>query len=252
MTLRFNRTARGIELSPSPSEIVGAFIQLITDLILRLSEVPSLFLTETGNARGTPSERFSKVFPDCQAYFEKEEIAFVEGHLQNILKIPGKVIAIVSDIINGMSESPEILAADTKDYANWLKSQDINVYARELANIDSARGQIEELLFEDHLMLGPVVLNCRTLRERLLKKIKDLNQQIFIRVKKQMAKKSKEIYAEVHDICEMLQKDKFKDIEELTETKTATKELPNNMQGLKATLDEINEHMALLESNQCR
>ena len=67
-----------------------------------------------------------------------------------------------------------------------------------------------------------------------------------------MTEKSKEIYAEVSRLCEMLQKEKFKDIEELNETKQMTKELPNDMQGLKRTLDDINEHMALLESNQCR
>jgi len=67
-----------------------------------------------------------------------------------------------------------------------------------------------------------------------------------------MAQKSKAIYAEVSDICEMLQKEKFRDIEELTETKEKAKDLPNNMQGLKRTLDEINEHMALLESNHCK
>ena len=252
MTLKFNKNRGEIELSPSPSEIRDAKVQLITDLIARLSEVPSLFLHETSYARGSPSERFSKVFPDCQAYFEKREIAFVEGHLQNILKIPLKVIAIVGDIINSMSESPEILAAPTAAYAAWLKPQGIDVYARELANIQSAREQIEKLLFEDQLMLGPVVLNCKTLKERLLKKIKDFNQAIFVRVKKRMTEKSKEIYAEVSRLCEMLQKEKFKDIEELNETKQMTKELPNDMQGLKRTLDDINEHMALLESNQCR
>jgi len=96
------------------------------------------------------------------------------------------------------------------------------------------------LLFEDPICLGPFVIHCRAFREQFLAKVDDLNSVLFSRVKKSVSRTSKEIEVAVEQVLNVLNNEKIRDIEELSEVKAFIRRLPVARKDIGAIIKEVN------------
>jgi len=167
--------------------------------------------------------------------------------LSSMLRLPSALEA-------QLAQHAEILGQDSKKYSAWLKSgeQGITLFASELARLAAARKHVDELLFEEPLCLGPFVIHCRGFRDQLAAKVDDLSTVLFNRIKKIISKTSTQIEAEVERILGVLNNEKVRDIEELSDVKTFIREMPEARRGIGSIIKEVNEQIALLEQYQCR
>jgi hypothetical protein len=70
-------------------------------------------------------------------------------------------------VVRQLERQSEILAVEIKKYREWLKSDEAGIadYTSELERLDKAKREVESLLFEPMLQLGPIVLHCQDVKE---------------------------------------------------------------------------------------
>jgi len=96
------------------------------------------------------------------------------------------------------------------------------------------------------------VIHCAAFREQLIAKVEDLNSVLFTRIKKSMARTSRQIEVEVEQTLAVLENEKIRDIEELSEVKAFISRLPEARKRIGAIIKEVNQQISLLEEYQCR
>lgn len=245
MTLVYSRAGEEVLLQPSPEELTTELVGLAQDVADSLAGLPCLHTPETGYARESVPVGRSKVFPDCEADLVDKAIEALRRRILAVLKVP-------SAVVFQLNRHSSILSVDIRKYREWLKEDAVGLpeYTTELERLAKAQQEVERLLFEPSLKLGPIVLHCSTLKNQILAKITDMNNQLFTRIKKAMIKTSKSIETEVEAIRRVLSNEKIRDVEQLTDVKDFVKRLPEARLKIRAIIKEVNGQMALLEKYQ--
>ena len=242
MTLVYSRAGEEVLLQPSPEELTTELVGLAQDVADCLSGIPCLHTPETGYSRESEPVGRSKVFPDCEADLVGRAVEALRTRTLAVLQLP-------SAVVFQLNRHSKILSVDIRKYREWLKEDAVGLpeYTAELERLAKAQREVEQLLFEPSLKLGPIVLHCSTLKDQILAKITEMNNQLFTRIKKSMIKTSKSIETEVEAIRDVLSNEKIRDIEQLTQIKDYVKRLPEARLKIRAIIKEVNGQMALLE-----
>ena len=117
------------------------------------------------------------------------------------------------------------MSENTKDFTRKQKSSDMTVEAYQKALKDNKRKEqeIDELFFEDSLLLGPIVARVGDLKKRLKKKLAELNRILLEQIKKKVEASKQLIGEEVDNVLQVIRRHSYKNIEEVTETKKFVK-----------------------------
>ena len=247
MTLVFCKSSGMVELRPSAEGLADELLGLVEGVAESLKNLPCLYTAETGYSRQGEPEGRSRVFPECMADLVPKALVALRLRLHSLLRLPSATGLL-------LAQHAKILGQDSKKYSAWLKSGEhsIAVFASELARLAQARQHVEELLFESPLCLGPFVIHCSGFKDQLVAKVEDLSAVLFGRIKKSVAKTSGRIEVEVERILGVLNNEKIRDIEELSEVKAFIRRLPEARRGIGGIIKEVNHQIALLEQYQCR
>jgi hypothetical protein len=142
-----------------------------------------------------------------------------------------------------------------KSYKKQYKqnSYPIDVYQNELHSYHAASQHIETLLFEPRLQCGLFFLRGDTLKKQFLSKVNDLNQVLFQCIKKKMVQTNQLIEDEVAAVLKVINKQTFRDIEDVTEVTHYIEGLPKKqMLQIRTLIQDAMSKMGLLEKYQCK
>ena len=101
----------------------------------------------------------------------------------------------------------------------------IEIYTGLLASHSKAKRELEELFFEDTLLMGPFVIRVKELRDSLIKKINALDEVLFTQIKRKIVASTQKIETTVQDVLAVIRNENIKDIEQVTETRDFVKNL---------------------------
>ena len=120
---------------------------------------------------------------------------------------------------------------DRKDFLRRQKSADLEVegYQKILQDNKKQEEEIDELFYEDSLLLGPLVIRVGDLKKRLKKKLSEMNKVLLEQIKRKVEDSKKMIGTEVDNVLSIIKKQDYKNIEEVTETRKFIKDLPDKM-----------------------
>lgn len=132
---------------------------------------------------------------------------------------------VLEALIESSQEYAHVLSENTKDFTRKQKSSDMTVEAYQKALKDNKRKEqeIDELFFEDSLLLGPIVARVGDLKKRLKKKLAELNRILLEQIKKKVEASKQLIGEEVDNVLQVIRRHSYKNIEEVTETKKFVK-----------------------------
>ena len=145
-----------------------------------------------------------------------------------------------------------IMNEDIKKFKKLHQANDypIETYKDLLDSHVRAKKEVEELFFEDTLLLGPFVIRVKDLRDSLLKKISDLDQVLFTQIKRKIVASTHQIESTVEDVLKVIRNENFKNIEQVTETREFVKNLKDKQhQEIAALRKDVREKIDLLERN---
>ena len=124
------------------------------------------------------------------------------------------------------------------------------MYTSLLASHSKAKDELEELFFEDTLLMGPFVIRVKELRDALIKKINALDEVLFTQIKRKIVASTQKIEATVQDVLAVIRNENIKDIEQVTETREFVRNLKTNEHQQIADLrKDVREKIDLLEKN---
>ena len=161
----------------------------------------------------------SVVFLEGDTYPEQqmESITFL---LQQLMKVP---LALAAEAGN----YSHIMQEDIKKFKKTHQQNDypIEIYTGLLASHSKAKRELEELFFEDTLLMGPFVIRVKELRDSLIKKINALDEVLFTQIKRKIVASTQKIETTVQDVLAVIRNENIKDIEQVTETRDFVKNL---------------------------
>ena len=86
--------------------------------------------------------------------------------------------------------------------------------------------EINELFYEDTLLLGPIVVKVGKLRDKFKSKVDELNDVLIKKIQEKVEESKKQIVDEVENVLQKIDVNrKYENIEEVTETKLFIKQL---------------------------
>ena len=131
---------------------------------------------------------------------------------------------------------------ERKDFQKKQKTADLSVegYQQILQENKRKENEIDELFFEDTLLLGPIVVRCGELKKRLKKKLNEMNKVLLDQIKRRVDESKKQIGEEVDNVLRIVKKQDYRNIEEVTETKQFIKDLPDKMLEIQRLITGVN------------
>jgi len=107
-------------------------------------------------------------------------------------------------------------------------------------------------MFEDNLMMGPFVVEVGKLRNKLLRKLDELQETLFECLTAKVMEQSKQLEKEVDKILEVVQKQHFENIEEVDQTRKFVLKIQDKFDMLRVIVRDINKKTDFLDANQSR
>ena len=146
------------------------------------------------------------------------------------------------------------MSENIKDFTRKQKSSDMTVEAYQKALKDNKRKEqeIDQLFFEDSLLLGPIVARVGDLKKRLKKKLAELNRVLLEQIKKKVEASKQLIGEEVDNVLKVIRRHSYKNIEEVTETKKFVKQLPDKRLEIQRLISGVNDKVDVLDENNFR
>ena len=143
---------------------------------------------------------------------------------------------------------------DRKDFLRRQKSADLEVegYQKILQDNKKQEEEIDELFYEDSLLLGPLVIRVGDLKKRLKKKLSEMNKVLLEQIKRKVEDSKKMIGTEVDNVLSIIKKQDYKNIEEVTETRKFIKDLPDKMLNIQRLITGVNAKIGVLDENLFR
>ena len=134
-----------------------------------------------------------------------ESITFL---LQQLMKIPTALMFEANNYVH-------ILQEDLKKFSKLHKANDypIETYTDLLKDHARVKNGVQELFFEDNLLMGPFVVRVKELRDSLIKKVDDLNQVLFKQIKHKIENSTKKIESTVETVLKTIRNENYKNIE---------------------------------------
>ena len=161
---------------------------------------------------------------------------------------------VLEALIESSQEYAHILSENIKDFTRKQKSSDMTVEAYQKALKDNKRKEqeIDQLFFEDSLLLGPIVARVGDLKKRLKKKLAELNRVLLEQIKKKVEASKQLIGEEVDNVLKVIRRHSYKNIEEVTETKKFVKQLPDKRLEIQRLISGVNDKVDVLDENNFR
>ena len=152
--------------------------------------------------------------PEYPELYPEREVA----HIQSLLKMLFKVLHA---LVDSTKEYSDILKVDIKAFTRKHKNSDLSVeeYSQILEENKRRSNEIDELFFEDSLLMGPIVARVGDLKKRLKKKLGELNKVLLEQIKKKVVAAKEKIGEEVDNVLAIIRKQSYKNIEEVVKTK---------------------------------
>ena len=125
-----------------------------------------------------------------------ESITFL---LQQLMKVPTALLAEASNYVHIMQENE-------KKFRQLHKANDypIETYTGLLDDHARAKKEVQELFFEDTLLMGPFVIRVKDIRDALLKKISDLDQVLYTQIKRKIVNSTLKIEQTVENVLKKI------------------------------------------------
>ena len=101
-------------------------------------------------------------------------------------------------------------------------------------------------------MLGPMVIRVGELKKRLKKKLSEMNKVLLEQIKRKIDNSKQKIGSEVDDVLEVVKRQSYINIEEVTETRKFIKELPDKMLNIQRLITGVNTKINVLDENLYR
>ena len=112
-----------------------------------------------------------------------------------------------------------------------------------------AREDINELLYEETLLMGAFVVRVGDLKKRLYKKISQFDEILIEQIKRRVDQATKQIVDEVDTVLAIVLNEDFKNIEEVDKTKIFMKNLPDKMHEIRMLIKGVNAKISVLDEN---
>ena len=118
-------------------------------------------------------------------------------------------------LMNEANNYSSIMQEDLKKFKKLHQANDypIETYTDLLDDHARAEKEVQELFFEDTLVMGPFVIRVKELRDSLIKKINDLDQVLYTQIKRKIVASTKKIESTVENVLAVIRNENFKDIE---------------------------------------
>lgn len=176
---------------------------------------------------------------------------YPEQQIENITQLLQRLFKVLESLLECANEYSHILEVDLKEFKKRQQSDTITVeqYSNELEGFKRKRDEIDELLFEDALQLGPFVVRVGDLKQRLQDKIQKLNEILLLQIKKKVEESKQQIIKEVSGVLDIIRKTNYKNIEEVTETKKFIKKLQDKRLEIDRLIKGVTDKIDVLDAN---
>jgi len=133
--------------------------------------------------------------PEFPEEYPEREVLHITFLLQRLFKV-------LDALLESSSEFANILHEERKEFLRRQRTVDatVNDYHQMLLDNKQKENEIDELFFEDSLLLGPMVIRVGDLKKRLKKKLSEMNKVLLEQIKKKVEASKQQIGEEVDKV----------------------------------------------------
>lgn len=244
LSLEYHEKKKVIQLRPSPAEFIGSIVELLEDDLNSLQNIKCILLSKLEAVHSVTDG--SQVFLPEDNY-PREEISTIARLYKDMFQVPQSLAKA--------SQAFTSLLAETTNHVKkqWQKvDMSVDDFREQVEDFKRKRKNIETLLFEDELMLGPFAVEVGTLKKKLIAKLDELTSKLFSVVTKKVMTQSMELESSVDKVLAVVEQKEWKNIEEVDEAKRFVLKIQDKYDQLSAIKREIQNKTDFLDANQSK
>ena len=244
ITLEYDKDKKEIKANPMAEDWINAIPQHFEASLKNLTEV-KCFL----------HERLGRIHPDVGHVIFQTDSAFAEEYPErevlHITFLLQRLFKVLDSLLASSNEYSLILSERADKFQKKLSSTDFTVedYQQILQENKRKEEEIEELFFEDTLLLGPMVIRVGKLKKQLNKKLAEQHNMLLGLIKKKVEQSKTQIEEEVDKVMEQVTREKYDNIEEVTEARAFIKKLPDKEIAINRIITSVKAQLNVLEEN---
>lgn len=242
ISLVFKKNA--IVLHPSPHEFINGIVELLESDLKSLTNIKCILFSKLEAVHSDTDG--SQVFLTDDPY-PRDQISTIQSLYRAIFQVPISLEKAANAFTSLMTE-------DGKSFKKQWSKPDLTVadYSNKIEEFNRKRKEIETLLFEDELLLGPFSVEVGKLRSKLLKKLDDLTKVLYDCVNKKVMDQSKELEDCVDEVLEVVNKQEWANIEEVDKTRRFIIKIQDKYDFLNSIKRAIVQKTDFLDANWSR